>query len=95
MTAPAGSVLVFNGQCWHSGGSHPGNGSPERPNLFAHYRKSYCIFQVDPHEGFPSEWWPDLSDRQKLLFRMGEAPGLPHAAETDKNFYLQDVRPKL
>ena len=40
-TAKAGSVLVYNGQCWHSGGSHPGApGIGERHSLFAHYRKS-------------------------------------------------------
>ena len=40
-TAKAGSVLVYNGQCWHSGGSHPGEpGIGERHSLFAHYRKS-------------------------------------------------------
>ena len=50
-TAKAGSVLVYNGQCWHSGGSHPGEpGIGERHSLFAHYRKSckrsssLCVF---------------------------------------------------
>ena len=80
--APAGSVLVYNGQCWHSGGSHPGAaGAAERHSLFAHYRKSYCVFQLDPHDGFPSEWWPDLTARQRRLFRMETAPGSPHAAD--------------
>ena len=39
------------------------------------------MFQLDPHDGFPSEWWPDLTARQKRLFRMETAPGSPHAAD--------------
>ena len=101
-TAKAGSVLVYNGQCWHSGGSHPGEpGIGERHSLFAHYRKSCkrstslcllpgslkesccadCVFQCDPHDGFPEEWWPGLSERQKQLFRMIHPPGAPHSAD--------------
>ena len=36
---------------------------------------------VLPHIGVVSEWWPDLSDRQKQLFRMINPPGAPHAAD--------------
>ncbi|MFP6744657.1 MAG: phytanoyl-CoA dioxygenase family protein [Alphaproteobacteria bacterium] len=32
----AGSVLVFNGQCWHAGGAN--HSDTPRPALFGHYR---------------------------------------------------------
>jgi hypothetical protein len=45
----SGALSSRAGQCWHSGGSHPGApGVPERHSLFAHYRKSYCVFQCAP-----------------------------------------------
>ena len=50
--APAGSVLVFNGQCWHGGGEN----FSDRPRhcLFGHYRLAdWTRFQLDPHRGFP------------------------------------------
>ena len=86
--AKAGSVLIYNGQCWHSGGAHPGApGTPERHSLFAHYRKSYCVFQCDPHDGFQREWWADLSERQKTLFRMVHPPGAPHAGKRSLSLF--------
>jgi len=35
---PIGSVLVFNGQCWHGGGANKSDGV--RRAIFAHYRVS-------------------------------------------------------
>ena len=106
-------LTSFLGQCWHSGGSHPGApGIGERHSLFAHYRKSCkrssplcvfsrepqrsrcadCVFQCDPHDGFPDEWWPDLSERQKQLFRMIHPPGAPHSASSWRSGVASDSR---
>ncbi|MAA68945.1 MAG: hypothetical protein CL915_09345 [Deltaproteobacteria bacterium] len=79
VTAKAGSVLVFNGQCWHAGGNN--HTDVNRYALFGHYRKSSLIFQVDPHDGFPVEWYDLLSPRQRELLRMEHGLGLPHAAD--------------
>jgi ectoine hydroxylase-related dioxygenase (phytanoyl-CoA dioxygenase family) len=79
VTARAGSVLVFNGQCWHAGGNNQSN--VDRHALFGHYRKSSLIFQVDPHDGFPVEWYDLLSPRQRELLRMEHGLGVPHAAD--------------
>jgi ectoine hydroxylase-related dioxygenase (phytanoyl-CoA dioxygenase family) len=77
--APAGSVLVFNGQTWHGGGANTTDRN--RHALFGHYRKSMCVFQCDPHDGFPAEWFDRLTDRQKQLMRMTNGIGAPHAAD--------------
>ena len=78
-TAPAGSVIVFNGQCWHGGGANTGDRN--RHALFGHYRKHMLVFQLDPHDGFPPEWYDGLSPRQRQLMRMQHGPGVPHAAD--------------
>ncbi len=79
-TGPAGSVLVFNGQCWHGGGAN--RSDRIRRAVFAHYRVSpWMRFQCDPHEGFPVEWWSGLSDRQRALLRMQDGVGQPNAAD--------------
>ena len=75
--APIGSVLVFNGQTWHGGGKN--TGTINRHALFGHYRKRMLAFQVDPHDGFPEEWFDQLTDRQKQLMRMDRGLGAPHA----------------
>ena len=77
--APAGSVLVFNGQTWHGGGAN--NGDRNRHALFGHYRKHMLVFQLDPHDEFPPEWYDDLNDRQKQLLRMQNGAGALHAAD--------------
>ncbi|NKB67880.1 MAG: hypothetical protein GKR89_12535 [Candidatus Latescibacteria bacterium] len=77
--APAGSVLVFNGQCWHGGGANNSDGS--RHALFGHYRKHMLRFQLDPHDDFPPEWFDLLNDRQKRLLRMEKGVGALHAAD--------------
>jgi ectoine hydroxylase-related dioxygenase (phytanoyl-CoA dioxygenase family) len=78
-TAPAGSVLIFNGQCWHGGGRNRSDGN--RHALFGHYRKSMLLFQYDPHDGFPPEWFALLTPRQKELLRMQRGLGAAHAAD--------------
>ena len=77
--APAGSVIVFNGQTWHAGGAN--TGTANRHALFGHYRKRMCVFQVDPHDDFPPEWFDGLTDRQKQLMRMTKGLNTRHAAD--------------
>ena len=78
--APIGSVLVFNGQTWHGGGRNIG--TKNRHALFGHYRKAMCIFQLDPHDDFPEEWFDQLTERQKELMRMTKGLGALHAANS-------------
>ena len=78
--APIGSVLVFNGQTWHGGGRNVG--TKNRHALFGHYRKAMCIFQLDPHDDFPEEWFDQLTERQKELMRMTKGLGALHAANS-------------
>ena len=78
--AGAGSVLVFNGQVWHGGGGNTSEAS--RHALFGHYRKHMLLFQCDPHDDFPPEWFRELTRRQMELLRMGKGVGSDHAADT-------------
>ncbi len=75
----AGSVLVFNGQCWHAGGAN--KTEDNRYAVFAHYRKSMLLFQLDPHDEFPAEWYDKLNPRQRQLLRMQNGVGSLHAAD--------------
>ncbi len=77
--AAAGSVLIFNGQCWHGGGKN--STGRNRHALFGHYRKSMLLFQLDPHDGFREDWHERLSPRQKQLLRMQKGVGARHAAD--------------
>lgn len=79
LIAPAGSVLVFNGQCWHGGGANQTD--RKRHALFGHYRKDALMFQVDPHDHFDEEWLDELSPRQRQLLRMTNGVGVPHASD--------------
>ena len=79
LEASAGSVLIFNGQCWHGGGENRTDG--KRHAMFGHYRKDALIFQVDPHDNFPEEWYEQLTPRQRQLLRMSNGPGVPHASD--------------
>ncbi len=81
--APAGSVLLFNGQCWHAGGEN----RTDRPRhcLFGHYRVAdWTRFQLDPHRGFPEAWFGRLNERQKRLMRMHKGLGHPHSSDYDE-----------
>ncbi len=80
LVAPAGSVLVFNGQCWHGGGAN--HTDTKRHAMFGHYRKNALIFQVDPHDNFREEWQAQLTPRQQELLRMTGGVGIPHAADS-------------
>jgi len=75
----AGGVIVFNGQTWHAGGANTSDAN--RHALFGHYRKQMCVFQVDPHDGFPAEWFDGLTERQKQLMRMNNGLKSAHAAD--------------
>ena len=78
--APAGSVLVFNGQTWHGGGANTSDGN--RHALFGHYSKHMLLFQYDPHDAMPQEWYEQLTPRQTELLRMKNGLGADHAADT-------------
>ena len=78
--APAGSVLVFNGQCWHAGSANTSQAN--RHALFSHYRKHMLLFQYDPHDLFPAEWRDRLTPRQVELMRMSKGLGAPHTADS-------------
>lgn len=78
-TCKAGSVLIFNGQCWHAGGAN--DTADNRYALFAHYRKSMLMFQIDPHDNFPDEWFEQLNPRQRELLRMQQGLQALHAAD--------------
>ena len=78
--APAGSVLIFNGQCWHAGGAN--RTDRNRHALFGHYRiDEWMRFQCDPHAGFPQAMFDALNQRQKELLRMTRGLGHAHAAD--------------
>ena len=80
--APAGSVLIFNGQCWHAGGANRTNRN--RHALFGHYRiGDWMRFQCDPHKDFPEALFTQLNQRQKELMRMTLGLGHPHASDYD------------
>ena len=78
-SAPAGSVIVFNGQTWHGGGANTSDRN--RHALFGHYRKHMLLFQLDPHANFPTEWFDELTERQRQLLRMQKGAGALHAAD--------------
>ena len=78
-TAAAGSVIVFNGQTWHGGGANTSDRT--RHALFGHYRKHMLLFQLDPHDDFPPEWFDGLTPGQRQLLRMDKGPGAMHAAD--------------
>ena len=77
--ADAGSVLIFNGQCWHAGGANTTDSN--RYALFGHYRKSMLMFQLDPHDHFRTDWLDQLTPRQKELMRMHKGLGHPPASD--------------
>ncbi len=83
LSAPAGSVLAFNGQCWHAGGAN--RTDRNRHVLFGHYRVATRMrFQADPHRNFPPAWFDLLNERQKRLMRMHKGLGHPTSSEYDE-----------
>ena len=79
-TGPAGSVLVFNGQCWHGGGANRSGGI--RRAVFAHYRISpWMRFALDPSRWVSPEQWERMTTRQRELLRMPDSLGQPTSAD--------------
>ncbi|MBM3658147.1 MAG: hypothetical protein FJW95_01395 [Actinobacteria bacterium] len=79
-TGPAGSVLVFDGQCWHGGGAN--RGTARRRAAFAHYRVGpWMRFQTDPTVDFPADRWARMTPRQRELLRMVHGVDQRNAAD--------------
>ncbi len=86
---PPGSVMLFNGQCWHGGG---GNQSRERRRaIFGHYRIGpWMRLQTDPSLFIGEDHWQAMSQRQRELFRMEHGIAQQNAAD----YYPGQMRPK-
>lgn len=86
---PPGSVMIFNGQCWHGGGA---NRSQERRRaVFGHYRlDAWMRFQTDPQLYVGADQWSRMSERQRELLRMTHGPDQKNAAD----YYAGQMRPK-
>lgn len=83
-TGPAGSVMIFNGQCWHGGGANTSQG--RRRAVFGHYRVGpWMRFQTDPAQYISEERWNHMNYRQRELLRMVHGTGQKNAAD-----YYQD-----
>lgn len=79
-TGPAGSVLLFNGQCWHGGGAN--RSAQRRRAAFGHYRVGpWMRFQTDPTLNFPVERWERMTPRQREILRMVHGVGQKNAAD--------------
>jgi len=79
-TGPAGSVMIFNGQCWHGGGA---NASGERRRaVFGHYRlDAWMRLQTDHALYVDEPRWARMSQRQRELLRMTHGQGQKNAAD--------------
>lgn len=86
---PPGSVMIFNGQCWHGGGA---NTSRERRRaVFGHYRlDAWMRFQTDPAMYVGEDQWQRMSERQRELLRMTFGHGQQNAAD----YYPGQMRAK-
>ncbi len=79
-TGPPGSVLIFDGQCWHGGGSN--HSAFRRRAVFAHYRVApWMRFQTDPTIDFPVDRWERMTTRQRELLRMVRGVDQRNAAD--------------
>jgi ectoine hydroxylase-related dioxygenase (phytanoyl-CoA dioxygenase family) len=79
-TGPAGSVLLFNGQCWHGGGAN--RSDKRRRAAFGHYRIGpWMRFQGDPTINLPLERWERMTPRQRQLLRLEHGIGQKNAAD--------------
>lgn len=77
---PAGSVLVFDGQCWHGGGAN--RSDARRRAVFAHFRVGpWMRFQTDPAVDFPADRWHRMTPRQRELLRMVHGVDQRNAAD--------------
>ncbi len=84
--APAGTAIIFNGSCWH--GSTKNETDEPRRAIFSQYRVGHWMnFQFDPNEGFPEDWIPEFSLRQRELLRMNYEVKKPkHNYHRQNNF---------
>ena len=79
-TAPAGSVMIFNGQCWHGGGAN--RSQSRRRAIFGHYRIGpWMRYQTDPTVAFPEERWDQMTQRQREIMRMEHGIEQKNAAD--------------
>lgn len=79
-TGPAGSVLIFNGQCWHGGGAN--ESQSRRRAIFGHYRIGpWMRFQTDPAQHISPERWSAMTERQREIMRMTVGPDQKNAAD--------------
>jgi hypothetical protein len=88
-TGPAGSVMIFNGQCWHGGGEN--RSQDRRRAVFGHYRlDAWMRFQTDPQLYVGADQWQRMSERQRELLRMTHGPDQKNAAD----YYADQMRAK-
>jgi ectoine hydroxylase-related dioxygenase (phytanoyl-CoA dioxygenase family) len=86
---PAGSVMIFNGQCWHGGGAN--RSQARRRAIFGHYRVGpWMRFQTDPTLYIGDAQWAQMSQRQRELLRMEY--GL--AQKNSADYYTDRMREK-
>ena len=87
--APAGSVMIFNGQCWHGGGAN--RRQDRRRAIFGHYRIGpWMRFQTDPALYLTENHWQRMNPRQRELFRMEHGIKQKNAAD----YYTDQQREK-
>lgn len=86
---PAGSVMIFNGQCWHGGGVN--HSQQRRRAIFGHYRVgAWMRFQTDPTLYIGDAHWAQMSPRQRELLRMEHGVAQKNAAD----YYPDQMRAK-
>ena len=69
-TAPAGSLVVFDGRIWHGTGAHSGGG--DRLGVLANYSGPQIRQQENQTLGIDPDLWESLAD--KLKARLGFQP---------------------
>lgn len=88
-TGPAGSVVIFNGQCWHGGGKN--SSQDRRRAIFGHYRMGpWMRFQTDPSQFLTEDHVQQMTPRQRQLLRMEYGPHQKNAAD----YYTEQPREK-
>lgn len=86
---PPGSVMIFNGQCWHGGGAN--SSQDRRRAAFGHYRiGAWMRFQTDPTLFLTEEHWQAMNPRQRELFRTEHGLSQKNAAD----YYTDQMREK-
>jgi hypothetical protein len=77
---PAGSVMIFNGQCWHGGGAN--RSQNRRRAIFGHYRIGpWMRYQTDPTPHMTEDRWQAMTQRQREIMRMEFGLGQKNAAD--------------